>query len=118
MLLKQIRSSPAALGAARPARQPEAAGCQRVARTCDGDAKSWPPSLPGRRGTGPDGLCAGRHQCGLSSLSLDGENLSGAERNPRVRLSETRDRDARASRLRSNVTPARYSLVTWVVPGS
>jgi hypothetical protein len=57
VLLKQIRSSPTRLRAAQSARQLEAAGCRRVARTCDGDAESWPPSLPGRRGTGHDGLC-------------------------------------------------------------
>lgn len=57
VLLKQIRSSPTRLRAGQSARQLEAAGCRTVARTCDGDAESWPPSLPGRRGTGHDGLC-------------------------------------------------------------
>ena len=40
VLLKRVRSSPARLRAARSARQPEAARCRRVARTCDGDAES------------------------------------------------------------------------------
>ena len=40
VLLKRVRSSPARLRAARPARQPEAAVCRRVACTCDGDAES------------------------------------------------------------------------------
>ena len=57
VLLKQIRSSPARLRSARPARRPEAPGRRRVACTCDGGAESRPPSPPGRRGTGHDGRC-------------------------------------------------------------
>jgi hypothetical protein len=57
VLLKQIRSSPAGLRAARPARQPEAAGCRRVACTCDGDAGVLAVLAPGSAGTGHDGPC-------------------------------------------------------------
>ena len=63
------------------------------------------PSRSGRPVRDITGRARGRHQWPAVFLSLDWENLSGAERNLRVRLSETRDRDARASRLRRNVTP-------------
>ena len=118
VLLKQIRSSPVRPRAARPARRPEAAGYPRVARTCDGGAESWPALAARSAGTGHDGLCP-RPASMRSVFPFPrlGENLSSAERNPRVRLSETRDRDARASRLRGNVAPGRCSLLTWVVPG-
>ena len=57
-LLKQIRSLPGAARAAWPARLPEAAGCRRAARTCDGGADSRLPSCSGRPVRDITGLCS------------------------------------------------------------
>ena len=90
-LLKQILPhAPGMARAGRPTRSPEAAGYSRVARTCDGGADSQLPSWSGRpvrdiAAMPPPGVNAGR-----LPYSLDWENLSDAERNLRVRLSETR----------------------------
>src|SRR4249920_3040010 len=49
-LLKRIRSlAPGMASAGRPAPSPEAAGCSRAARTCDGGADSQLSSWSGRR---------------------------------------------------------------------
>jgi hypothetical protein len=69
-LLKQIRSLPGAARAAWPARRPEAAGCRRAARTCDGGAESRMPRRQVGGGHAMTGYARGGHQCGLSSLIL------------------------------------------------
>ena len=77
--------------AGRPARSPEAAGYSRVARTCDGGADS--PSCP----RGQAGRCVTSRAMPAAGINADclplflgRESLSDAERNLRVRLSETR----------------------------
>jgi hypothetical protein len=108
-----------------PARRSRAGGqCQR-------DAATWPAPAPegagARSGPAPPyhhansaARCAPAMPAaginGAPSLFPGRENLSGAERILSVRLSETRDSGARASRLRPNVTPARCSLLTRLVP--
>ena len=108
-----------------PARRSRAGGqCQR-------DAATWPAPAPEGAGAGQAPprlitmrtplrdallLCPRPASMGAPSLFPGRENLSGAERILSVRLSETRDSGARASRLRPNVTPARCSLLTRLVP--
>jgi hypothetical protein len=85
--LKQIRSL--SLDApVRPGR-PSARG-RGVARTCDGGADSRLPSRSGRRCVTSRAMPAAGINAGRLPDSLGWENLSGAERNLRVRLSETR----------------------------
>jgi hypothetical protein len=66
------------------------AAARRVARTCDGGAGFHQPSWSGRPVRDITGFARGRRQRGPSSYSLDREFLPDAERNLRVRLSETR----------------------------
>lgn len=81
------------------------AGGRRVACTCDGGAA---PGCPHRPAGGVRDITgyAPRPASMRAVFPFPGrESLSGAERNLRVR-SVKRDRDARASRLRCNLTPA------------
>jgi len=118
--LKQIGSLPGAACPAQPSRPPEPARRRNVARTCDGErslrsgfARLVVMGTPRR---GAPWICPRPASMRACFLFLGGEKLSGAEGIPRVRHSETRDRDARASRLEPNVTPGRCSLLTRLVP--
>ena len=107
------------------------AWCSRAAGRCSRDAATWP--APATEGAGarsgpappyhhadPAARCTPAMprpaSMGAPSLFPGRENLSGAEGILSVRLSETRDSGARASGLRPNVTPARCSLLTRLVP--
>jgi len=60
-----------------------------MARTCDGGAGFQRPSRSGRPVPDLTGYAVAGINGGRLRYSLDWENLSGAERNLRVRLSET-----------------------------
>lgn len=120
--LKQIGNLPGAACPAQPSRPPEPARRRNVARTCDGErrlrsgfARLAVMRTPLR---GAPWLCPRPASMRACFLFLGCEKPSGAEGVPRVRHSETRDRDARASRLEPNVTPGRCSLLTRLVPPS
>lgn len=120
--LKQIGNPPGAACPAQPSHPPEPARRRNVARTCDGERRLWSGfarvavmRTPRR---GAPWLCPRPASMRACFLFLGGEKLSGAGGIPRVRHSETRDRDARASRLEPNVTPGRCSLLTRLVPPS
>lgn len=96
------------------------ARCRNVACTCDGGSRR--PVRPAASYHHADSAarCAPAMPAvginGAPSLFPGWENLSGAEGILSVRLSETRDSGARASRLRPNVTAGRCSLLTRLVP--
>ena len=108
------------------------AWCSRAVGRCQRDAATWPAPATegagGRPGPAPalspgglrramhPGYARGRHQWGAPSLFPAGRIFPGAEGILSVRLSETRDSGARASGVGPNVTPARCSLLTRLVP--
>lgn len=77
------------LGLGPAGRRLQDAGCGRVARTCDGDAGFQRPHGQADRCLTSRAMPAAGINGGRLRYSLDWENLSGAERNLRVRLSET-----------------------------
>jgi hypothetical protein len=97
--------------------QRDAATWPAPATKCTGAGQASPasPCCGLRRAVRP-WLCPRPASMEARSFFLGCENLSGGEGIPRVRHSETRDRDARASRLGPNVVPARCSLLTRLVP--
>src|SRR6476646_2940253 len=77
------------LGLGPAGRRRQDAGCARMARTCDGGAGFQRPSRSRRPVPDLTGYAVAGINGGRLRYSLDWENLSGAERNLRVRLSET-----------------------------
>jgi hypothetical protein len=100
-------AGPSAGAGATPQRGPH------LRRRCPGSGRAslcLHPRTPPRGASGP---CPRPAAMGTPSpFPRTGENLSRAEGILRVRLSETRDSDARASRLTPNVASARCSLLT------
>ena len=99
----------------------------RAARRSQRDAATWPAPATENAGSGQaspaspscgvrcavrPGHARGRDQCGRAPFSWAARTFPRPRGILRVRLSETRDRDARASRLGPNVTPARCRLLT------
>ena len=103
------------------------ARCGLAAGLCRPDAATWPapateaPRLRSGRSppyhlrTSPSGAPGAGVNEDAFPFSRAGENLSRVEGILRVRLSETRDSDARASRVTAKVASARCSLLTRLV---
>jgi hypothetical protein len=109
-----------------PARRGRAAGrCRRDAATWPAPATEVPRLRSGLALPSPADSAArcvrAMPAAGINGdacpFPRTGENLSRAEGILRVRLSETRDSDARASRLTPNVASARCSLLTRLFSG-